>query len=84
MEALAAATRKPALFFGLSDVGAIEKDMRADLLLLDANPLDDIRNTRAIAAVVSAGRLMEKRDIDRMLDEMANAASAWDRPPTGR
>lgn len=55
--ALAAATREPARFLEMSDeVGTIEPGKRADLVLLEANPLDDIRNTRSIAGVMLRGR----------------------------
>ena len=54
-EAIAAATTRAARAFGLVDTGAIEAGRIADLLVLDANPLDDIRNTRRIAAVYLRG-----------------------------
>lgn len=56
MQALAAATIRPAEFLGLRETrGEIRKGMEADLVLLSANPLDDIRNTRKIEAVISNG-----------------------------
>ena len=59
MDALGAATVQPAKFFSLEDdMGSIAAGMRADLVLLDADPLADIRNTRAINRVISRGRLM--------------------------
>ena len=59
LEALAAATMQPAKFFSLEDeMGAIAPGMRADLVLLDANPITDIRNTRTIDRVIARGRLM--------------------------
>ena len=54
-EAIVAATSRAARAFGLLDTGAIEAGRSADLLVLDANPLDDIRNTRQIAAVYLRG-----------------------------
>lgn len=58
MEALQSATRNPARYFGkLADMGTIELGKLADLVLLDANPLEDIRNTRKIRLVVLRGRI---------------------------
>ena len=54
-EAVMAATTRAAQAFGLIDTGAIEAGRVADLLVLDANPLDDIRHTRQIAAVYLRG-----------------------------
>lgn len=57
MEALQAATRNPAEFLGrLGSLGTIERGKIADLVLLDADPLADIRNTRKIHAVLIGGR----------------------------
>ncbi len=54
--ALRAATRDAALLLGIQDrVGTIAPGMAADFVLLDADPLADIRNTRKIAAVVKDG-----------------------------
>jgi hypothetical protein len=59
LEAIRAATVRPAEFFGLQEeMGRIEPGMRADLVLLAGNPLEDISNTRQIEAVVSRGRLL--------------------------
>lgn len=61
MEALQAATRNPARYFGkLQDIGTVEPGKLADLVLLDANPLDDIRNTRKIRLVILRGRVVEE------------------------
>ncbi len=58
-EALAAATVQPARFLALDgEMGSIAPGMRADLVLLDANPLVDIRNTREIDRVIARGRVM--------------------------
>ena len=47
---------------------------QADLVLLDASPLDDIRNTRKIFAVIMGGRYYSRLDLDRMLAKAAEAA----------
>ena len=76
MEALQTATRNPAEFFGiLSSLGTIEKGKIADLALLDANPLENISNTRKIAAVVTGGNLLPKQELLKMLAAVENAAS---------
>jgi imidazolonepropionase-like amidohydrolase len=46
---------------------AVEAGKLADLLLLDANPLEDICNTRKIRAVVAEGRLCRRADLDQLL-----------------
>jgi imidazolonepropionase-like amidohydrolase len=57
MEALQAATRNPAEFLGrLDTLGTVEKGKIADLVLLDADPLADIRNTRKVRAVLFGGK----------------------------
>ena len=56
LEALGSATVRPAEFFALQDeMGTIDPGKRADLVLLDANPLDDIANTKKISGVVTKG-----------------------------
>jgi imidazolonepropionase-like amidohydrolase len=59
MEAIRSATITPAEFLKLDDeMGTIDVGKRADLLLLNANPLDDIENTRRIDLVVSKGAIV--------------------------
>ena len=68
MEALQASTRNAAIFMGKRDtLGTLEKGKAADMVLLDRNPLDDIRNTRAINAVVVRGRVLSRGDLDKQL-----------------
>jgi imidazolonepropionase-like amidohydrolase len=55
MQVLTAATKKAAEFLGAKDLGTLERSKWADLIVLDRNPLDDIRNTRMIDAVYIAG-----------------------------
>jgi len=66
-ETIAAATSGPARFLGLRDVGTIAAGKAADLVLLTANPLENIRNTRMISAVVSNGQLFDRAALDEML-----------------
>ena len=76
MQALQTATRNPAEFMGrLADMGTVETGKLADLVLLDANPLEDIANTRRIRAVVLAGRYFGRVDLDRMLKQVEEAAA---------
>jgi imidazolonepropionase-like amidohydrolase len=56
------------------ELGTIEEGNLADLVLLEANPLDDISNTRKIAAVVSNGHYFGKDDLERMLAGAAASA----------
>jgi len=77
MQTLQTATLNPAKFMGrLADLGTVEKGKLADLVLLDANPLDDIANTRRIRAVVLAGRYFARADLDRMLKGVERAAAS--------
>jgi imidazolonepropionase-like amidohydrolase len=65
-EALAAATRNVAAFLGTDAFGTVEVGKRADLLLLDANPLDDVRNARRIRGVMVRGRWLPVEELERM------------------
>jgi imidazolonepropionase-like amidohydrolase len=65
MQALQTATRNPAHFLHI-EAGTIESGKRADLVLLDANPLDDIRNTCRISAVVLNGTLLDRSRLDSL------------------
>jgi len=76
-EALRTATINPARFLGREkDLGTISKGKIADLVLLDANPLQDIRNTTRINAVVFNGRLFDRAALDRMLTNVEAEATA--------
>ena len=61
LQAIEAATIRPTEFFGIEDqLGTIEEGKWADLVLLSANPLTDIRNTRQIDSVISKGILVQR------------------------
>ena len=75
MESLQTATSGPAKFLGTeSTSGAIAPGKVADLVLLSANPLDNIRNTREITAVIANGRLFDRVALDRILKDVEAAA----------
>jgi len=75
LEALQTATINPARFFGIEDqLGAVEKGKLADLVLLSANPLDDIANTQKIAGVIVNGRYFYRAELDKMLGRVETAA----------
>ena len=60
MEALQSATIVPARVMNLDkDVGTIEPSKRADMILLDANPLEDISNIRTVRTVITNGRMYD-------------------------
>jgi imidazolonepropionase-like amidohydrolase len=61
MQAIVAATRGSAAMLGVPDRGTLEKGKRADLLVLAANPLDDIRNTRQLVTIWNGGREIQPR-----------------------
>ncbi|MFX0201663.1 MAG: amidohydrolase family protein [Candidatus Hodarchaeota archaeon] len=68
MEALKTATINPAKYLGLQDsLGTIGENKIADLVLLDANPLENISNTQKINAVIINGKFFSRADLDIML-----------------
>jgi imidazolonepropionase-like amidohydrolase len=60
----------------LEEQGTIEQGKFADLLLLDANPLEDIRNTQKIRAVVLRGKLQDRGALDEILAAVQKFAAA--------
>jgi imidazolonepropionase-like amidohydrolase len=73
-QALETGTRNVAVFFGTSDqTGTIEVGKRADLVLLDGNPLTDIRNTARRSGVMLRGRWLTRAEIDSRLDAIAKS-----------
>ena len=68
-QALRTGTANVAEHFGTSNTaGTVTRGKRADLVLLDANPLDDIANSSRIAGVMLNGRWLPKAEIDRRLE----------------
>jgi imidazolonepropionase-like amidohydrolase len=75
MEALQTATSNPAKFLGMeASFGSVEPGKIADLVLLSANPLEDIRNTRKISIVVANGHIFDRAALDQILTHVEAAA----------
>lgn len=75
MAALQTATRNPAQFLNMLDsLGTVEQGKVADLVLLEANPLEDISNTQRIAAVIVRGKYVPKSKLQEMLADAEAAA----------
>jgi imidazolonepropionase-like amidohydrolase len=75
LAALQTATINPARFLGrLAELGTVEPGKLADLVVLDRDPRLDIASTRAIAAVIAAGRYRSRAELDAMLRDIAAAA----------
>jgi imidazolonepropionase-like amidohydrolase len=72
-QALETGTRNVARYFGIErESGTVERGKRADLILLDADPLVDIRNTTKRAGVMLRGRWLPQAEIERRLAELEN------------
>ena len=67
LEALQAATIKPAEYLNRTDIGLIAKGKQADLVILNANPLVDIANTTSIDGVILDGRYLDKKQMEEEL-----------------
>jgi imidazolonepropionase-like amidohydrolase len=77
MQALQAATKRPAEFLGrLQTQGTMQQGKVADLLLLDANPLEDIHNTEKIRAIILRGKLLDRNSLDELLSKEESFAKA--------
>lgn len=82
LEALQSATVNPPSFFGdYQRIGVIEPGSEADVVLLDANPLTDVRNLRRIRAVVIGGRVLLRSELDAELAKVARAIARGDECP---
>jgi len=76
MDALQAATRNAADYLGmLNSFGTVETGKTADLLLLDADPLADIRNTQKIAGVTMGGKFLPRGSLGQMLKAVEDLAA---------
>jgi adenine deaminase len=75
LEALAAATLHPARYLGRHDAGVVTRGAIADLVLLDADPLHNIRNTTRIDSVIVGGHLIDSSTRAHMLADIESAAS---------
>ncbi|MFU8817370.1 MAG: amidohydrolase family protein [Pseudomonadales bacterium] len=84
-EALTAATRHGAEMIGVAqDIGTLEAGKLADLLVLDANPLADIRHSSGIAYVMKNGELFDGDNLDQLWPQHKPLGEQWwwnDRPP---
>jgi imidazolonepropionase-like amidohydrolase len=75
-EALRAGTVNAAALFPSQNAGSIAPGKRADLVLVDANPLDDVHNTRRISGVVLRGKYLNRETLDRLLRDAARLAES--------
>jgi len=76
LEALQTATLNPAKFYNkLSDYGTVQPGRIADLVLLEANPLEDIANTRKIAAVIHDGQYLSQQDLTQLRTKLRQLAA---------
>ena len=75
-EIMQCGTRNVAEYFGtLSETGTVEKGKRADLVLLDGNPLMDLTNLRRISGVMLNGRWITQSEIEERLEKLAEVAA---------
>ncbi|HEX6625811.1 MAG TPA: amidohydrolase family protein [Pyrinomonadaceae bacterium] len=85
LESLRTATLNPARYFEKTgEFGAVAPGMAADLVLIDGDPLADIRNTRRISGVVANGRYLDRPALDRMLAEAERLARDGGHDPIHR
>jgi len=76
-QALQTSTRNPAQYFSRADIGTIETGKMADLVLLNADPLNDIHNTTKIDSVIFNGKFYSRANLDKLLEDARNAAAAY-------
>ena len=76
LQALQTATLNPAKFYNkLNDFGTVQPGRIADLVLLEANPLDNIANTRKITAVITDGRYLSQQDLEQLRTKLKQLAT---------
>ena len=76
LAALQTATLNPAKYLKVDQTaGTVAVGKRADMVLLDANPLSDITNVGRIHAVILAGRLLDRKELDKVLADVKTNAS---------
>ena len=77
LQALQTATINPAIFLHrTSDLGTVEPHKIADLVLLDSNPLEDIRNTRTVSAVFLDGQYFSSERLEKLRTDLKQLAAA--------
>jgi len=72
LQALQASVVNSPAFLGLTEYGFVAKDKRADLILLDQNPIENIEATQAIHSVIVKGKVFDRRQLDNLLKEVAD------------
>jgi imidazolonepropionase-like amidohydrolase len=78
MEALRAGTIDGARYLGMdSEIGSIEKGKLADLVVLDRNPLQDIRNSESVNLVVLNGRVLDAKTLHETRDKGRQRLPFW-------
>ena len=75
LQSLQTATVNPAQFLGIKDMGTIAPGMKANLVLLDADPSENIANTKKISSVIMRGTLYTRNQLDDLLKKSAEIAS---------
>ncbi|HEY8506756.1 MAG TPA: amidohydrolase family protein [Steroidobacteraceae bacterium] len=75
-DALRTATAAPAEFLGAADrFGTVREGLEADLILIEENPLQDVRAVRKLAGVMARGRWVSREELDKRLNELAARVS---------